>query len=182
MPLFTFPKTFGLAELKNGYFLHLFNTPCNQSYIRRIPNTSYFMPDVMSVSARRDFEAWHTRQRVANVIYNFQKEWLNNASLTSNSSSRGVSPSSLYLNLWLASIPFPTLPSPLLATGISVRTTWRLTRLPTNCFTGGAWTPTTLALPWNGSTGNSTSYWMKTIPSDMPAILTSAGFPIPGTL
>ena len=111
-----------------------------------------------------------------------KRSWLNNASLMSNSSSRGVSPSSLYLNLWLASIPFPTLPSPLLATGISVRTTWRLTQLSTNCFTAGAWTPTTLALPWNGSTGNSTSYRMKTIPSDMPAILTSTGFPIPGTL
>ena len=44
------------------------------SDIRRIPNTSYFMPDVMSVSVQRDFEAWHTRQRVANVIYDFQKE------------------------------------------------------------------------------------------------------------
>ena len=32
------------------------------------------MPDVMSVSARRDFEAWHTRQRLANVICDFQKE------------------------------------------------------------------------------------------------------------
>ena len=74
MPFLAFPKTFGLAELKNGYFLHLFNTPCNQSYIRRIPNTSYFMPDVMSVSVRRDFEAWHTQQRVANIIYDFQKE------------------------------------------------------------------------------------------------------------
>ena len=37
----------------------------------------------------------------------------------SNSSSRGVSPSSLYSSLWLDSIPFPTSPSPLLATRIS---------------------------------------------------------------
>ena len=39
---------------------NLFNTLSNQSYVGRIPDTSYFMPDVMSVSARRDFEAWHT--------------------------------------------------------------------------------------------------------------------------
>ena len=74
MPLSAFPKTFGLTELKKGYFPHLFNTLSNQSYVGRIPDTSYFMPDVMSVSARRDFEAWHTRQRVANVIYDLQKE------------------------------------------------------------------------------------------------------------
>ena len=110
-----------------------------------------------------------------------KRSWLNTASLTSNSSSRGVSPSSPYSSLWLASIPFPTSPSPLLATGISVRTAWKLTRSPTNRSTGGAWTPIILASPWNGSTGNSTSYRMKTITSDMRAILASTGFPIPGT-
>ena len=64
MLLLAFPKTFGLTELKKGYFPHLFNTLSNQSYV----------VDVMSVSVRRDFEAWHTRQRVANIIYDFQKE------------------------------------------------------------------------------------------------------------
>ena len=53
---------------------NLFNTLSNQSYVGRIPDTSYFMPDVMSVSARGDFEAWHTRQCAANVIYDFQKD------------------------------------------------------------------------------------------------------------
>ena len=55
-----------------------------------------------------------------------KRTWLNTANLTSNSSSRGVSPSSPYLSLWLASIPFPTSPLLLLATGISVRTAWKL--------------------------------------------------------
>ena len=50
----------------------------------------------------------------------------------SSSSSRGVSPSSRYSSLWLASNPFPTSPSPLLATRISVTTAWKLTRSPTN--------------------------------------------------
>ena len=75
----------------------------------------------------------------------------------------------------------PSAPLPLLATGISVRTAWKLTRSPTNRFTAGAWTPIILASPWNGSTGNSTSYWMKTITSDMQAILASTGFLILGT-
>ena len=54
MPLSAFPKTFGRTELKKGYFLHLFNTLSNQSYVGiqhgRIPDTSYFL-------LRRDFEA-----------------------------------------------------------------------------------------------------------------------------
>ena len=56
----------------------------------------------------------------------------------SSSSSRGVSPSSRYSSLWLASNPFPTSPSPLLATRISVTTAWKLTRSPTNHSMGGA--------------------------------------------
>ena len=110
-----------------------------------------------------------------------KRTWLNTANLTSNSSSRGVSPLSPYLSLWLASIPFPTSPLPLLATGISVRTAWKLTWSPTNRSTAGAWTPIILASPWNGSTGNNTSYWMKTITSDMQAILASTSFLILGT-
>ena len=55
----------------------------------------------------------------------------------SSSSSRGVSPSTRYSSLWLASNPFPTSPSPLLATRISVTTAWKLTRSPTNHSMGG---------------------------------------------
>ena len=32
-PLALFPKTFGLKELKKGYFPHLFNKPENQDYV-----------------------------------------------------------------------------------------------------------------------------------------------------
>ena len=37
-PLSAFPKTFGLKELKKGYFPHFFNTPENQSYVGPIPD------------------------------------------------------------------------------------------------------------------------------------------------
>ena len=33
MPLSAFPKTFGLRELKKGFFPHLFNSPANQEYV-----------------------------------------------------------------------------------------------------------------------------------------------------
>ena len=62
MPLSAFPKTFGLTELKKGYFPHLFNTPENQSYVGPIPAQHYYMPEVMSVSGRKAFETWHAKQ------------------------------------------------------------------------------------------------------------------------
>ena len=37
MPLSAFPKTFGLTELKKGYFAHLFNTRANQHYVGPLP-------------------------------------------------------------------------------------------------------------------------------------------------
>ena len=62
MPLSAFPKTFGLTELKKGYFPHLFNRPENQSYVSPIPAPHYYMPEVMSVSSRKAFETWHAQQ------------------------------------------------------------------------------------------------------------------------
>ena len=42
MPLSAFPKTFGLTELKKGFFPHLFNVPDNQNYVGEIPAKDYF--------------------------------------------------------------------------------------------------------------------------------------------
>ena len=42
MPLSTFPKTFGLTELKKGHFPHLFNTPANQEYVGSIPAKHFY--------------------------------------------------------------------------------------------------------------------------------------------
>ena len=35
-PLSSFPKTFGINQLKKGYFPHYFNKKCNQDYIGQI--------------------------------------------------------------------------------------------------------------------------------------------------
>ena len=74
MPLSAFPKTFGLTELKKGYFPHLFNTPENQNYVGPIPNKEFYMPESMSGSGRKDFEKWHDKERAENVVFDFQKE------------------------------------------------------------------------------------------------------------
>ena len=71
MPLSAFPKTFGLTELKKGYFLHLFNTPENQSYVGPIPVQHYYMPEVMSLSGRKAFETWRAKQT---GTFNFAEE------------------------------------------------------------------------------------------------------------
>ena len=71
MPLSSFPKTFGLTELKKGYFPHLFNTPENQTSIGPIPTQHFYMPEVMSVSARKAFETWHAKQT---GTFNFAEE------------------------------------------------------------------------------------------------------------
>ena len=76
MPLSAFPKTFGLTELKKGYFPHLFNTPENQDYVGPIPEKEFYMPETMSVNGRKDFEKWHDKERAENVVFDFQKELL----------------------------------------------------------------------------------------------------------
>ena len=76
MPLSAFPKTFGLKELKKGYFHHLFNTSDTekQEYEGPIPDKHYYMPEVMSVSGRKDFETWHAKQVADNVTFKFADE------------------------------------------------------------------------------------------------------------
>ena len=74
MPLSAFPKTFGLTELKKGFFPHLFNVPANQTYRGSIPDKSFFMPESMSIAKRSEFDQWYSQQ--SGVDYNFQKELL----------------------------------------------------------------------------------------------------------
>lgn len=74
MPLSAFPKTFGLTELKKGYFPHLFNIPANQEYVGPIPEKHFYMPETMSTSCRKEFEKWHADQKGNNVVFDFKKE------------------------------------------------------------------------------------------------------------
>ena len=74
MPLSAFPKTFGITELKKGYFPHLFNPPENQEYVGLIPDMKYYMPETMSVSGRKAFETWHAEQVSKQVEFDFDEE------------------------------------------------------------------------------------------------------------
>ena len=75
MPLASFSKTFGITELKKGYFPHAFNVPENQSYVGRIPNVEFYEPNEMKdLEAKRTFELWHAEQVARGVDFDFQAE------------------------------------------------------------------------------------------------------------
>jgi len=74
MPLSAFPKTFGITELKKGYFPHLFNRMENQDYVGPVPAKDYYLPETMSVEGRKAFETWHDQQRANQVVFNFAEE------------------------------------------------------------------------------------------------------------
>ena len=72
-PLSAFPATFGLEEVKKGYFPHGFNTPDHQSYVGGIPPKRYYDPDGMKAKEKAAFERWYSEQTGE---YNFKKELL----------------------------------------------------------------------------------------------------------
>ena len=76
MPLANFPKTFGLTELKKGFFPHKFSKMRNLLFEGRIPALEYFEPQHMSEDKKKECESWHAEQVLKGEKWNFQKEML----------------------------------------------------------------------------------------------------------
>ena len=72
-PLSAFPNTFGIEEIKKGYFPHMFNTPDHQNYVGSIPPKHYFDPDGMKPKDKAAFERWYKAQTGR---FDFRKELL----------------------------------------------------------------------------------------------------------
>ena len=70
----TLPGTFGLEELKKGYFPHLFNIPENQNYIGSMPPKYYYDPDHMKPEIRTEFLTWYDERVAENYVFEFKKE------------------------------------------------------------------------------------------------------------
>ena len=70
-PLSAFPATFGIQEVKKGYFPHAFNTPDHQDYVGSIPDKQYYDPDGMKSKDKEAFEEWHV---VQTGEFNLKKE------------------------------------------------------------------------------------------------------------
>ena len=73
-PLSSFPKTFGLNELKKGYFPHYFNKTCNQNYIGRIPSKRHYGYNQMKTQDREKFLQWYDDRINENYVFVFKKE------------------------------------------------------------------------------------------------------------
>ncbi|KAL4083957.1 hypothetical protein QTP88_029273 [Uroleucon formosanum] len=73
-PLSSFPKTFGLKELKKGYFPHFFNTVENQNYIGILPNKKYYGVETMKSENKIKFEKWYNEKINENYLFNFKEE------------------------------------------------------------------------------------------------------------
>ena len=66
MPLSSFPKTFGIKELKKGFFPHYFNTKENFNYVGKIPPLRYFGYNNMSEKKREELIKFWVAKRATN--------------------------------------------------------------------------------------------------------------------
>lgn len=76
MPLANFPRTFGLTEMKKGFFPHKFSKMRNLLFEGQIPALEYFEPQHMSEDKKKECEEWHAEQMLKGEKWNFQKEML----------------------------------------------------------------------------------------------------------
>ena len=73
MPLAKLPKSFGLKEMKKGFFPHFYNTKENQNAVLSgLPHKKYYDPDSMSKGRREEFLDWYEQHK--NETFDFQKE------------------------------------------------------------------------------------------------------------
>ncbi|XP_046377429.2 uncharacterized protein LOC124149724 [Haliotis rufescens] len=75
-PLKAFSKSFGLKEMKKGYFPHFFNTGVNQTYRGPYPPAVTYDPDGMSPAERTVFLQWHTQKVQEGALFDLQGELL----------------------------------------------------------------------------------------------------------
>ena len=76
MPLKSFPETFGMNELKKGYFPHYFNKECNKSYVGPIPSKKHYGYNQMKTDERSKFLNWYEERVSENYVFDFKKEIL----------------------------------------------------------------------------------------------------------
>ena len=75
MALSSLPKSFGLTELKKGFFPYLFNTVENQNKILdHLPGIHFYNPDCMYEDRRKEFLRWYEENKDSQ--FDFQQEML----------------------------------------------------------------------------------------------------------
>ena len=76
MPLKSFPKTFGMNELKKGYFPHYFNKGCTENYVGTMPSKKHYGYNQMKPDERSKFLKWYQERVSENFVFDFKKEIL----------------------------------------------------------------------------------------------------------
>ena len=75
MALSSLPKSFGLSELKKGFFPYLFNTQHNQNVVlTELPDQKFYNPDDMYPEKREEFLQWYAANK--HKGFDLQKEML----------------------------------------------------------------------------------------------------------
>lgn len=74
MPLSNFPKTFGIKELKKGFFPHYFNIKKNYKYVGKVPSLKYFGYNSMKTKQRKELIKWWVAKRATNYVWDQAKE------------------------------------------------------------------------------------------------------------
>ena len=70
------PGSFGLTELKKGFFPHYFNTWENQNYVGPWPDKRFYDPDHMKEGKRKEFLKWHQEQVASGKDFRMEEEVL----------------------------------------------------------------------------------------------------------
>ena len=76
MPLKSFPKMFGMNELKKGCFPHYFNKECNKNYVSTMPSKKHYGYNQMKPDERSKFLKWYKECVSENYVFDFKKEIL----------------------------------------------------------------------------------------------------------
>jgi hypothetical protein len=70
----SFPKTFGLTELKKPYFPYYFNKKCNQKYIRQMPSKLHYGYNQMKKEDNSFIIPFKKLLVEENYVFDFQKQ------------------------------------------------------------------------------------------------------------
>ena len=73
MALTNFSNTFGLEQLKKGWFPHTFSKLENLQYEGKIPALHYYEPQYMDKDEKKACEDWHAEEVAKGEVWNFKK-------------------------------------------------------------------------------------------------------------
>ena len=82
MPLKSFSKTFGMDELKKGYFPHDFKKKCDWDYVGPMLCKKYYGYNQMKPDGREKFLKWYDERVMKNTFSIFKKKLSNIADQT----------------------------------------------------------------------------------------------------